>query len=433
LAVVTAASTASAANRYDPRLRFRTLRTEHFDVHFHQGEQAMAERLAAIVERVRTRFAPAFGVARGRVHVILVDQTDLSNGFATPFPYDTIEITAVPPAAETLIGNSTDWLEIVFTHEYTHILHLDRSRSFMNGVRAIFGRAPLVFPNAYLPIWQIEGLAVFEESRMTGEGRIPAGDFRAIVDAAAARRRFEPIDRASGGLVDWPGGVAAYAYGAYFHQYLADHYGPERLSRLADATAGRIPLFGNGAFKNVFGRSSGQLWADFRAAREQAARAPSVTDARATRLTHHGYEVGALRASEDGVLRYAIANADGFPALMELRPGDVPRRLAWRAGGSRTSVQGNWIVFDRVERVRSIALFTDLYALSTNGARTIRLTRNARAEDPDLSPDGRRIVCTVQATGRRALALLDFDAAAPKAGVPHAIVDDADADFSADR
>src|SRR6187401_2232281 len=112
------ATTASAAGRYDPRLRFRTIRTAHFDIHAHQGEEPMARRLAAMVERIRTRFAPVMGVARGRVQIILVDQTDASNGWATPVPYDTIEITAVPPPPATLIGNATDWLEIVFAHEY---------------------------------------------------------------------------------------------------------------------------------------------------------------------------------------------------------------------------------------------------------------------------------------------------------------------------
>ena len=141
------ATTASAAGRYDPRLRFRTIRTPHFDIHAHQGEEAMARRLAAIAERVRVKFQPDLGVPRGRVQIILVDQTDVSNGWATPLPYDTIEITAVPPASESLIGNTTDWLELVFTHEYTHILHLDRSRGLLQGVRRVFGRVPPAFPS----------------------------------------------------------------------------------------------------------------------------------------------------------------------------------------------------------------------------------------------------------------------------------------------
>jgi len=429
--VLLAAVPVSASNRYDSTLRFRTIRTAHFDVHAHKGEEALASRMAALVERVRRKFEPVLGVPRGRVQVILVDQSDLSNGWASPVPYDTIEIAVVPPPAETLIGNTTDWLELVFTHEYTHILHLDRTRGFMQGVRAVFGRVPVAFPNAFLPVWQVEGIATFEESRMTGEGRIPAGDFRALVDVAAAHGRFEPIDRVSGGLNDWPGGDAPYAYGGYFHQFLADRYGAERLTRLADVSAGRVPFFGDAAFKKVYGRSTKELWRDFRDVRERWPVASSQTDAAAARLTHHGFAVNAPRRAEDGTIYYDVASPDGFPALMRLPRDGSPSRVAWRAVGGRTSVRGDWIVFDQVERVRSVALYSDLYAVRTAGGDVARLTDHARAADPDLSPDGARIVCTVQATGRRALALLDFKPSA--VATPVVIVDDREADFTGPR
>jgi hypothetical protein len=425
------AATAFPATRYDSALRFRTVRTAHFDIHAHQGEEAQARRLAGIVERVRGRFAPVLGVARGRVQIILVDQSDLSNGWANPVPYDTIEIALAPPSAETLIGNTTDWLEVVFTHEYTHILHLDRTHGFMQGIRTVFGRVPVAFPNVFLPTWQIEGLATFEESRMTGEGRIPAGDFRAIVDVAAARGRFEPIDRVSGGLTDWPAGDAAYAYGAYFHQFLADRYGAERLTRLADVTAGRVPFFGDGAFKKVYGRSTKDLWREFRDSRERVSVRASETDRATTRLTHHGFVVGAPRRADDGALYYRVANPDGFPALMRLPRGGIPSRVAWRAIGNRTSVRGGWIVFDQIAVARSVAIYSDLYAKKVSGGPVIRLTRDARAADPDLSPDGTRIACTVQASGRRALAIVDFTPT--RVTAPVTIVDDPDGDYAGPR
>src|SRR5439155_20662365 len=127
-----------------------------------------------------------------------------------------------------------DWLRLVFTHEFTHITHLDRSRRWARVVRNVFGRLPLAFPNLFLPTWQIEGLATFEESRITGEGRLDAADFRAVEREAAARRMMEPLDRVSGGLTDWPGGLGPYAYGAGFHQYLASHYGDASLAAMAD-------------------------------------------------------------------------------------------------------------------------------------------------------------------------------------------------------
>ena len=33
---------ANASGRYDPRLRFRTISTARFDIHYHQGEEALA-------------------------------------------------------------------------------------------------------------------------------------------------------------------------------------------------------------------------------------------------------------------------------------------------------------------------------------------------------------------------------------------------------
>ncbi|PYR59559.1 MAG: hypothetical protein DMF85_07450 [Acidobacteria bacterium] len=138
-AALSFASESNAATRYDWRFRFRTLTTRHFEIHFHQGEAALARRVAAIAEEVRDQLDPALGRPAARVHVILVDQNDLPNGWATP-----------------------DWLRLVLTHEYTHIVHLDRSRGWIGGLRRVFGRVPVLFPNQFLPVWQIEGIATDE-------------------------------------------------------------------------------------------------------------------------------------------------------------------------------------------------------------------------------------------------------------------------------
>ena len=87
--LVVVCAPAGAANRYDPRFRFRTISTPHFTIYFHQGERDLARRLAAIAEDVFTRVSREIGTPNGRVHVILIDQHDLSNGWATPVPSPT--------------------------------------------------------------------------------------------------------------------------------------------------------------------------------------------------------------------------------------------------------------------------------------------------------------------------------------------------------
>ena len=216
------------------------------------------------------------------------------------------------------IGNTDDWLRIVFTHEFTHIVHLDRSEGWARVVRGVFGRVPLAFPNVFLPTWQIEGLATYEESVVTGDGRLHAGDFRAIVGEAARAGRLEPIDRVNGGLVDWPGGLAPYAYGLGFHQWLADRFGADRLAALADETAREIPYLSSRAFRRVFGEPLGRLWTDYEASAARQA-SPSNAAGTARRLTHHGFTVTGPRFA---------ASCDGCP----------PSILYYRHHAARTAV-----------------------------------------------------------------------------------------------
>ena len=294
--VLTVTVTASAATRYDPRLRFRTIATARFDIHFHQGEEALAQRLARIAEEVATTLGPTLGPATGRVQVILVDQNDQSNGWATPLPYNTIEISAAAPAADSGIGNVDDWLRLVFTHEYVHIVHLSRAHGWIGGLRRVFGRQPLLYPNLYAPIWQIEGIATWQESAQTGGGRVPAGDFRLFLERAAAEKRLLPLDRASSRLVRWPSGNAPYLYGGYFHQYLV---GPlrRRITAEADSTkrhAGcptsvREP---SRKFSGSRSATSGGI------SKVQCAPAANGSDV-AQRLTRHGYFVSGPRFVDD--------------------------------------------------------------------------------------------------------------------------------------
>jgi hypothetical protein len=427
LLILLAARASPAASRYDPRLRFQAFRTPHFDIYWHQGEEAAARRLAAIAERVRARLASELGSVHGRVQVVLVDQSDITNGWATPVPYNTIELTLRPPPADAPIGNTTDWLELVFTHEYTHIVHLDRTGGVLRPVRRIFGRVPIAFPNLFLPAWQVEGLATFEESHQGGEGRVASASFGAIVDAAVRQGRFEPFDRAAGGLDVWPAGEAPYAYGSAFHRYLADRFGPERLASLADATAGRLPLFGAGAFRAVFGAPLPALWRDFERARQRNAAPAGRTDAAAVRLTHIGYSVGALAGA--GPLFFSVATADRYPALMRRDEDGRVSRIAWRYLGERTAVHGSWVVFDQIAPVRNVAWQSDLYAVPATGGAVHRLTREARAAAPAFSPDGTRLACVIETGGVRSLAVLPFN----PSGLAHpaALTAAADGDFGA--
>jgi hypothetical protein len=410
-----------AASLFDPALRFRTIPTEHFVIYFHQGAEPLARRLAALAEETWMALWRPLGVQPPpRTHVVLVDQSELANGSATPVPYNTVIVTTAWPAGYEVIGEIDDWLRLVFTHEFTHIVHLDRSEGWARAIRRLFGRMPIGFPNLYLPTWQIEGLATYEESALTGQGRLHAGDFGAVLREAARQHVLEPIDRVNGGLTDWPEGNAPYAYGLGFHQYLADRFGADTLAQLADATARRVPFTASRVFKRVYGASLGTLWHEYeRSLLDNAPAAPP--DTATVRLTHHGFVVSGPRfdrfASETSgaEIVYSIRTPHGFPALERVAV-DVgtpamtvrarPKQLTRRYLGSTTAVGREDLYFDQQELHRNVALYSDLFALSRATGRVRRLTSGARLLDPDLSPDGRTLVAVQDRAGQRNLVLV---------------------------
>lgn len=419
---------AAASERYDPRLRFRTISTRRFDIHFHQREEAIARRLAALIEDAASGVEKMLGPATGRVQVILVDQSDLSNGWATPLPYNTIEISAAGPPPGSFIGNTDDWLRLVFTHEFTHIVHLSRSRGWIGGLRRVFGRLPLLLPNQFQPFWQIEGVATWQESTRTSGGRLRAGDFRVVLEGLAARERFDPLDRASSRLIDWPGGNAPYLYGGFFHEYLAKKYGDESIRELTDATAGRLPYFGSPAFKKVFGRPLGELWDDF----ARASRPANVAITHAQRLTHHGFTVTSPRFARDGQrLYYSVVNPHGFPMLMEMdRARRTAREVAPRFLGDAIGLAGDKLVVDRIDLERNIGFRSDLLLVDPRTGDTKPLTENLRALDPDVSPDGMTIAFVMQQADRRVLATMPVSGADRS---PRVILGEEATDYSVPR
>jgi len=408
-AALSMAAQAQAASFLDPALHFQKLTTAHFVIYFHQGEDRIAARLAGIAEEQWPKVGAALGVrAPRRTHVILADQSELANGWASPLPYDTIFITAAAPPGSDFIGRTDDWLRLVFTHEFTHIVHLDRSEGWARVFRGVFGRTSVAFPNLWLPTWQIEGLASYEESAITGEGRLHAGDFRAVELEAARTRRAEPLDRVNGGLTDWPGGFAPYAFGLGFHDYLSQRFGEDRFGQLASRTSRSLPYFGSRAFKKVYGESLGTLWRDYeRSLSDKASRVKSSNLPNPMRLTHDGFSVFGPRfvaadcAGCPPAIIYTVRNPDGFPSLNVVGGSGGPsRRLADRYLGSTFGASNQLVVFDQQQLHRNVGLYSDLYLLDRRTGEVRALTDEQRLQDPDLSPDGQTIVCVRQIAGR---------------------------------
>ncbi|MFZ5877327.1 MAG: BamA/TamA family outer membrane protein [Nitrospirota bacterium] len=411
--------------KYPPSLTWRTLTTEHFVVEFHQGEAAVARRVADIAEDAHRRLAPILKWEPATpTHLVLSDTSDEVYGAATPIPYNVMYINLTPPVGSMFLINYDDWLRLVITHEYAHILHLDTVGGLNASLRAVFGRVPFVLfpfvgtiPNLWQPIWMIEGLATHEETELGTSDRRDNAFTDMMLRMAVLENDFPAIDQADG-LDRWPVGHVPYLFGARFYQYLSSQFGPDLPTDVSHLYA-QAPLafYVGSTAQTVTGSGYAPLWERWRkflAAqfREEQRRitAQDMTDG--TPLTKRGGMILGPVVSPDGSrIAYTEQSFEAFPTLRIARTdGTDDREIAIRNSGFQVSwsPDNRHLAFSQQEIWKNYSTYEDLYVADARTGRVRRITRGARASDPDYSPDGNRLVFVGHDLGRSRLAVIDL-------------------------
>lgn len=404
----------AAAQLYDPAYRFRTLETDHFRVHFHQGEEALAQEVARTAERAHAVLAPRLGHApAGRTEVVLSDDTDDANGLTTPYPYNTIRLYAVPPSSSSELNAHRDWLSTLVFHEYVHVLHLDNVGGLPGFLDAIFGR--ILFPNGFEPGWMVEGIAVHHEA----DGEPAPGTGRnasALFDMYARALAMEPpgfprLDQASNVPLDWPLGSVPYLLGGRFMAWIEGRYGQEAMKGFLHDQGSQLWPYAPGwtAERWFGGKDLRTLWAEYGAAERQRfeaqlswVRGRPLTAPR--RLTTRGGIAATPRWSPDGTfIAYAHRSLDERSGVFRVTPDgrDLGRAAIADGNGSLALRSPREAVVAITEVWHEHRLYDDLWRVDLGtGART-RLTDGARASEPALGPDGAQVIYVIHRDGGR--------------------------------
>lgn len=380
----------------NPGGEWRTLHTPHFRVTFSPEMEPLARRTAASAESAWVQLAAELVPPRGTVDIVLGDNVDFSNGFATTFPTNRIVLYAQPPVDVASLRYYTDWTTLLVTHELTHVFHLDRARGFWRLGQSVVGRVPYLFPNGYAPAWVTEGLAVYYESRLTGSGRLAGSAHRLVAEAAAAEGLLPRLDELSLGSPRFPGGQRAYAYGSLLIDRLADANGADRVRAFIErSSAAWNPFRLDHIARHTFGESfseSWRTWVDSLGRIERAGHDPW------RELTREGYYASYPRWRSDSAIVYVASSGREIGAAFEITLDGGRRRLGRRNSLDANVPRGDGaIVFAQLEFLSPHVIRSDLWARETGG-RTRRLTRGARLASPDVRADDGTIVA-VQATG----------------------------------
>lgn len=407
-----AAAPGPAAAQYDPAFRWRTLQTPHFLVHFHQGEEALAQRVAAAAERAHARLVPLLGYAPPeRTQVVLSDDADDANGSATPLPRNIIRLYGVPPESASVLQDSRDWLEQLLDHEYVHVLHLDQVGGVPASLNAVFGK--LLVPNGFTPAWLIEGIAVAHEAGDDATGRNRSALFdmyaRALVLAPPGLPGLEVVTNQP---LEWPRGHVPYLLGGRFVEWLLARNGREALRGFIAEQGSQVwPWAPSWTAERWFGAGFPALWAEFRAALERryqaelaAIRTRPVT--RPRRLTHRGATVARPRWSPDGAtLTYLDHGPEERGGLrrVSLDGRDLGLRVAVDLHGPFALRGPDEAVVARGQVWREFRVYDDLWLEDLARGTARRLTDGERATDPALTPDGTAVVYVARAGGEMEL------------------------------
>jgi hypothetical protein len=425
-------SVSSNARAGDPYLRWYTVKTPHFRIHYHAGLEGLAQRTANLAESVHGRLVPALSwKPREITHIVITDDTDSANGSASTLPYNQVHMYASAPDDMSVLGDYDDWLGELVTHEYTHVLHVDNISGIPAILNAIFGKSAA--PNQAQPRWILEGLAVLMESEHTTAGRLRSSQFDMFLRADVLEDNIATLDQISNPTRRWPGGNLWYLYGSKFIEWITSVYGPHTYAAVAtDYGNNPIPGGVNRSIRRVTGRTYEELyvgWIDYLQRRytEQtdAIRARGLREGK--RLTYGGRAALTPRfvpncdGNKQEQLIYYRDDGDSTAGLYRLPLDAKGDSEAQRELIARTNVQNVsfdaecGMIFANVAPARRPYIFTDLFrqppgTTSKRGTERNRqrLTIGERAREPDVSPDGRKIAYVTNRAGTSTLRIADF-------------------------
>lgn len=415
------------AQQLPPDIPWTTLETEHFRVHFPPALESLGRHAAERAEVAWSRLAGYVAEPpRGRIDVVVVDNTDISNGYATPIYSNRVVLFAPPPVSHLALSFTRDWLDMVLVHELAHVFHLDVRWRRLPWLRDLFGRVPLpylFFPALGSPDWAVEGLATLVESEMTGAGRVHGTYHEMEIRTAVLEDAFPTIDRVTGETPLWPGAQRAYAYGSLFMDWLSHRFGERALRRVVDKTAeALIPpqVWFDRVGRSAFGFSFTEAYREWGRDLERRYRtladslgAAGLSDTEAPPLPRR-WAFHPRISPDGGSLAYSLDDGREEPAtaLVDLGSMTVVRRWRRNGGGALLGPaawlpDGGGLVTAQLELRGPYHLYSDLYLLGPDGE--ARLTRGLRLTDPAPHPHGGTVLAVQNGGGTNRLVSLDLE------------------------
>jgi sugar lactone lactonase YvrE len=416
-----------------PELKWRTIETEHFYIHFHQDEDRTASLIAKIAEEIFKPITELYEYQPdGKIHFIVRDHDDNANGAA--FYYDNkVEIWA--PPADFLLRGDHNWLRNVVTHEFSHMVSLGAARKGSRKIPAFYfqwltyedEKRPDVihgYPNklisfpfamTVIPMWFAEGMAQFQRSGLDFDTWDTHRDML-LRTAIMKNKQLSLIEMGIFGKNSL-GNERTYNQGYGLTLYIAYRYGEKILNDLVRAMKSPWAVDFSTSVKKVLGKSDKALYEEWIAWLKQNYQQVinsmeneffegkiientgignfysswSPDGSRIVYISNRGY---------DYMSQTSLWLTDSLFQDKKMLENKVLSSVSW-------SPDGKFIIYGKKDHNSNKSNFYDLYIYNLEEKKEKQITRSSRARHPDWSENGKNIVCIIENDGTSNLVLLD--------------------------
>jgi hypothetical protein len=429
LAVCMLSQHAAAWNQSE--IKWKTLETEHFEIHFHPGEEWSARQAAAIAEAVYEPITAFYDYHPGTVHINLYDKEDDPEG-ATYYYMDRIDISASP--YDFHLRGTADWLRNVITHEFTHMVSVQKAMKMPVRIPSIFFQVisfekekrpdvltgypnfqlSLPFAGEVMPNWFAEGVAQYQCRLARNDIWDSHRDM--LLRMATLEDRLLTIDEMGVFAKNSLEAEMVYNQGFSLVRFIAVRHGFEKLADLTEALSSVYRFGFDGACKEVLGISEGELYRSWKKALEEHYGAFETTiggnERRGEPIALKGFlNLYPVDDGHGGI--YFISNRGEDYSNLELvhmTDKGIVRGIAPEVE-SRFELapkERELCYSRRTDKNRHGYAIDDIFVRDLDTGEERRLTRGLRATDPCWSPDGGSLACAVRRDGSERIAVIDL-------------------------
>jgi hypothetical protein len=389
--------------------------TEHFLIVYRHPDRVYVDELLTFCEDVYVKITDFFKSYPRKITVVILDKVDYANGWMTALPLR-IDLILTAPHDTGLITPSEDWLKLVFTHEFTHYVHLSMHEGLFNVLSWVLGPEVALGGSFFIPGWMLEGITTNTETIFTTGGRGRSAFFEMQYKAPVMEGSLFNFDQAAYGS-NFPPYGRIYVAGYILVDHILRAYGRDAFTRIMEKYLA-FPFFGPwAAIQEVTGKSGQEVFADLKKSLEERYRAdkniPSgflLSPDRIGSFTHPQPTAKGLYIYKSDMERFpAIERLDILDKTeAEILPVALTDSSSFSAAADGRRIYFTTMDFDYRDYTQEEAI-SDLYALDADTGKERRITTGAHLRHPAVSPDGTRLVAVQQVQSYSRLVSVDPD------------------------